>query len=402
VRNGLELRPRAVEMLLVAYADGLLDLSGRGQLVEWLQTDHRWAESIPLLEQLVELQPDVMNHRTRLLRAYFHAKRPTQLAALVKQTDEHLRAGGRRTDVNLAEFAQAALDCELYQQAIDVFNEAITAHRRVHGDRTVNDEQLSTWYQQLAHAHSQRGETQKAVEAASGAIVCWSARHELRRGAVDSLRDSLRAAQDLDAYLKLRDDEAARTGQDSPLVRKLAGEVYQEWNEYQKAIAQFELARELQPTDREVSQALIRCYDELGRPAEGTRQLLAQIDYDRHDLKLYEQLAERLKDNEGEAERAATSIIEAGPEEAENHQAAAELRQKQGRWKEAIDQWREVAELRRLEPTGLLGLAAAQVHQRQWTDAQATLEKLEQTEWPIRFQSELQKVRDLRRAIPKE
>ncbi|MGC3972193.1 MAG: hypothetical protein QM775_34085 [Pirellulales bacterium] len=118
-------------------------------------------------------------------------------------------------------------------------------------------------------------------------------------------------------------------------------------------------------------------------------------------MKLYEQLVDRLKDDEAEAECAATSLIEAAPEEAENHAALARLRERQNRWNEAIAQWTEVSELRRLEPTGLLGLAAAQVHERQWDAARRTLDKLQKSEWPARFQDELRKVEALRRQLPK-
>ena len=203
-------------------------------------------------------------------------------------------------------------------------------------------------------------------------------------------------AKDLDAYVNHLDAEAKKTGQDSPLLRKTIGQVYQERQKYAQAIVQLDLARQSQPNDKETYQALIACYDALKQPRDATKQLLALVDFDRHDLKLYEQLANRLKDDEPEAERAATSIIEAGPSEAENHQAMAELRQKQNRWDEAIDQWKEVADLRRLEPTGLLRLAEAEIHQNQWTQARQTLDKLDKTEWPSRFNDVGNQVQHLR------
>ena len=164
---------------------------------------------------------------------------------------------------------------------------------------------------------------------------------------------------------------------------------------------QLDLARQLQPNDKEIYQSLIACYDALKQPREATKQLLALVDFDRHDLKLYEQLADRFKDDKPEAERAATSIIEAGPNEAENHQALAELRQKQNRWDEAIAQWHEVADLRRLEPTGLLKLTEAEIHRRQWPAARASLEKLSQTEWPSRFNDVQKQIPRLRGMLPK-
>ena len=108
-----------------------------------------------------------------------------------------------------------------------------------------------------------------------------------------------------------------------------------------------------------------------------------------------------MKANEAEAERAATSIIEAAPTESENHAAFAELRQQQNRWDEAIPHWRKVAELRRLEPTGWLKLAEAQIHEQKWSDAQASVEKLQRTEWPARFSDVPQQTRALQERLPK-
>ena len=127
-----------------------------------------------------------------------------------------------------------------------------------------------------------------------------------------------------------------------------------------------ELDISLKTQERETQESLIAAYDAAGRKADATRQLLRQIDIERHNLKLYEQLVERLKDNEAESERAATSLIEAAPKETENQTAFAELRQKQNRWDEAIPHWEEVAKLRRLEPTGLLKLAEARF---QWSSS---------------------------------
>ena len=55
-----------------------------------------------------------------------------------------------------------------------------------------------------------------------------------------------------------------------------------------------------------------------------------------------------------DAERAYTSIVEMQASESESHALLAEIRQKQNRWPEAIEQWEQVARIRSLEPTGLL------------------------------------------------
>jgi hypothetical protein len=399
--NGLDRRGRAIEILLVANAAGVLDDAGQQEVGVYLQQEQRYGESIPIFEPLVQWKPDNMYWRTLLMRAYHGSHRPEQLNELVTRTDTYFHAGGRWTMQNIAQLATACLDCKLYQRSIGYFNEAIAGRQREYPGGGLGDTWLSGLYQSLASAQSALGHTKEAVDAASAAIVCWGPHHAQRTDAINRLKVVLQSATDLLPYVNHLDEEAKKTRQDSPLLRKTIGQVYQERHDYTKAISQFDLARQLQPNDKETYQALIVCYDAIHQPQNATRQLLALVDFDRHDLKLYQQLAERLKNDEAEAERAATSIIEAGPSEAENHQAMAELRQKQNRWNEAIGEWKEVAELRRLEPTGLLKLAEAEIHQGQWAPARETLERLSKTEWPSRFNDVGNQVQRFRSMLPK-
>ena len=179
--------------------------------------------------------------------------------------------------------------------------------------------------------------------------------------------------------------DAKANGTDSPVLRRTLGLVYQAKANFPQAVAQYRLALELQPTDREVHQWLLACYDQTGDSASAIQQILAQIDFDRHNLALYADLANRTKNNPALAERAATSIVESAPNEAESHQALAKFREEQNRWTDAIPHWERVAELRKLEPTGLLGLATAQVHEKQWAAAQTTLRTLRSKPWPAHF-----------------
>jgi predicted Zn-dependent protease len=399
--DSLEKRTRAIEMLLQAEDDGILDLNGQLKLVEYLRYEKRHPETIVLLERLSKRYPDTMIYRAQLIEAYHFAKRPEKAKETLKATEEHFHAGGRWTEGNIATLASSLLTAEMTPRAAELFQEAITLRTRALNSRTLNDQTLSNWYQQLAHTYSRLKKTSAAVEAASAGILCWGSTHQHRTEAVSTLEQVLSQATDLPEYIKQLDTEAAKTGRDSPLLRKQLGKVLKQRAKYEDAVAQLRLAKELQPNDREVYQMLVECFDALQRPAEGTKELLARLDVDRHDLKLYEQLAERLRDDEAMSERALTNIIEAAPNEAENHQALAKIREKQKRWDEAIQHWQEVAELRRLEPTGLLGLAAAQIHGKHPDDARKTIEQLRKTEWPIRFNDAMRAIPDLERQLKK-
>jgi hypothetical protein len=94
------------------------------------------------------------------------------------------------------------------------------------------------------------------------------------------------------------------------------------------------------------------------------------------------------------------SIVEASPNEAENHQALAVVREGQGNWDEAVEHWEQVAELRSLEPHGLYGLIHAQIQAGELTDARESLETLEETDWNQRFEAEVQnRTAELRREL---
>jgi predicted Zn-dependent protease len=118
-------------------------------------------------------------------------------------------------------------------------------------------------------------------------------------------------------------------------------------------------------------------------------------------LKLYLDLGRRLADQPKEAERAYTSIVEVTPNESEGHALLAEIRQQQNRWPEAATQWEQVARIRALEPTGLLKLAAAQVHLHQWEQAEQTLGRVRSRSWPPRFADVSQHVHELEGQINK-
>src|SRR5262249_42652764 len=98
-------------------------------------------------------------------------------------------------------------------------------------------------------------------------------------------------------------------------------------------------------------------------------------------------------------ERAFTSMVEMLPNESEGHAALAEVYEKQNRWPEAIAQWERVAKIRSLEPTGLLKLAAAQIHEKAWDQAAATLRTLRSQSWPQRFGDVQQQAREMERMM---
>lgn len=232
---------------------------------------------------------------------------------------------------------------------------------------------------------------------ASGAVVSWGPRQEQRTNALNALVQVLFDAPDLAAFAAERDKEKLQ----SAVVRKAIGKAFIQKGDHARAIPQLRLASELQPDDAETYEALLVCFDKIGLKEEAAEQLLRAVELSRRDIKLYDQLGRRYAalDRPVEAERAYTSVVEVLPNESEGHALLAAVREKQNRWADAIAHWQRVAEIRALEPTGLLKLAGAQIEDKSWDAAAGTLRKLRSQSWPPRFNDVQQQARELEKKL---
>jgi Flp pilus assembly protein TadD len=399
-------RDDAIAILLAANGDKLLDEGGQVQLVNYLHEQHRHGESIALLQGLTERRPENIQYRVLLMNAYFHTNRFAELKGTLDQTDQYFHEKGKNrwTEDVMAAVAQGCLDNHLYEQSVKYYNELIDRYQKSRGGRAIGDGALSQYYRNLGEAYSGLKKTAEAVDAVCGAIVCWGPRDDGRKSALAQLQHVLFESPDTDAYAADLDKQASESGQDKPLVRKALGQAYVTKGQYDKAIVQLNLACQLQPNDAETLKALLVCYDQQGDKQGAIRQVLQSLQLSRRDMSIYKDLGERLTavDRPKEAERAYTSIVEMLPAESESYQLLAEIRQRQDRWDEAIAQWDRVARLRALEPGGLLGLAAAQIHQKQWDKAADSLAQLRTRSWPRRFNDVQEKTRQLERQLEGE
>ena len=397
--RGLDQFSRAIEVLFIAERRGLLDDDGQLQLVRYLHERNRHAESIALLEPLLDRRQNEMHLRVLLTRAYYHADRKQQLAEFTQATDAHFHEGGRWVENNIIQFARVLAETGQDQQAAESFEEAISLHQNTDPNRGIGTGTLSAYYQEVATVYSRLGQDDKAIDAAAGGVVSWGNHQDKRKDALERLKATIASVKNLDEYIQSLDQQAKRTGEDSPLLRKMVAAVLQQRDQYAAAIAQYRISLELQPDDRDVHQWLLECYDRLDDNAGAIQQLLAQLDFDRHNLDLHKSLAKRTEADSLLAERAATSIIEQAPSDAESYQALAGFRQEQDRWEEAIPLWKRVAELRKREPTGLLGLAKAQLHEGDVAAAKETLDQLRRKTWPEHFGDVHEQVRELEKQL---
>jgi Flp pilus assembly protein TadD len=381
---GLERRARAIEVLLAAHNQKLLDDAGQMTLVDYMQREKRFGDSIPILQPFVERRPENLDARVRLMHAYFRSGRLDDLNAQLMQTDAFFHQKDRWSEYAMSRLAASTLENELFAQSVAYYKELIPLHEKTQPGRGIGNGTLANYYVGLANAYAGLKKTPEAVDAASAAVVAWGSGNANRASALTTLKNVMLHSPDLDAFVVHFDGQK----QASAVIRKALGEAYAAKKEYAKAITQLEIATLLQSYDAELYKLLIDAYDKTGDKQGAIRHVLQSIQASPRDIKLYEDLGKRYAEvgEKAEAERAYTSIVEMLPTETESHALLAEVREKQNRWPEAIAHWEEVAKLRALEPTGLLKLAAAQIHEKQWEKARESLRRLNTRTWPAHFE----------------
>ena len=150
--HGLEHYKRAIEVLLGAHERKILDETGQEQLVRFLHEQQRHAESIAILEPLVERRPELMHYRVLLMRAYYKTDKRDKLLALLADTDKYFHEQKHWTESNIATLASSTLDNGLFEQSVAYFKEAIPLHgaprprhRRRHALRLLLAAFTSVW-----------------------------------------------------------------------------------------------------------------------------------------------------------------------------------------------------------------------------------------------------------------
>ena len=395
----LSMHDRAIVIMLEAHENNRLQVSGKSFLAKYLTNQKRAKEAVPILKAIIAQSPDTLHYRIQLLRAYAATNQSGKWDATLKATDEHFRKAPLWNHRNTEQIAKACLDAKKYELAAGYYKEAISALRRNPTNRYNDQYALSSLYQQLADVYAGLKDTPKAVDAISAAMIVWRTDKNQRQNLGYALQRVLRKCDDLTAYVKSVDRQAAKTGMDSPFLRKHLGNEFFAKRKLSQAVTQLRAAIDLQPNDIENHKKLIAVFKLQKDKESVVKQSLKLIDIEKHNLENYRQLVEGLSDDPAMSERAITTIIEAAPNEAEHHQAVAELRDKTRDFEQAISHWKQVAKLRKLEPTGLLGLAKSQIAAKKFEDAKSTLKQVQDTQWDQRFSSANSEAENLKRSI---
>ncbi len=387
-RNDLGLRREAVATLMAAHKRELLDINRRWTLGSWLRDDKRFEEALPIALALREEKPRSLPYRQLVIDAYGGLDLKKEALAALLDTETTFRELKIWTESAAAGLAQQAVTYRFAEHGVRLYEEAIRLRTDTRGYRGGRDNTIANYNLHLAKGRAQLGRIEEAVQAASAALVAIDRSQRSQDRALGALREVLREAEDLSAYVATYDAEVAKTGLDAPLLRRELGAIFLDKEEYDAAVTQLRAARELDGTDARVHQLLVKAYDGKNDAEGAIDALFGSIRMSPHNLDAYESLAgryERTNPGASDVERALTTMVENTPHDADGHRKLAQIRETQGRLEDAVVQWEQVVRTRSLEPDGYLALVRLLIRLERTDEARKHIRHLMTSKWEQRF-----------------
>ena len=399
--DGLSRRDDAIRVLSVAWRKDLLSEAGGSLLASYLFTEARYADAVPVLRKLLELRPRDHNLLSQLIESLCRPGKKKAWTRLLADTEADFTKEGIWGWNAQTTFAGACQRCGAWDDAVRLFETGIDGYMDAGRQQPRGDASLSAWYSGLAEAYAGLGDTAKAVDAASGAVVAWGRNQTQRSAALGTLTKVLMSAKDLDGYIKEFERQVEETGLENPTVRKALGKVLMVQKEDAAALRQFEHALEISRWDTEVLDSVVEIHRRGKRYRKAAEARLRACRAVPVEFACWDKAAALYAEagDAAAAERARTSIVEAAPDEADAHEALARLFQDEGRWLDALGRWRQVVRLREQAPAGYLGMAAAAVKAQVWDEADRAVDHILSRVWPQVFQHIVRQALDLKRVI---
>jgi tetratricopeptide (TPR) repeat protein len=233
------------------------------------------------------------------------------------------------------------------------YDRAISIRSAAGEDRGTGDETLAAYYWKLAHARLGLRQVSDAVDAACGAIESWGSDGENRRSAVHGLQQVLAQVPGLDRYVDSLDAQVAEGGEENPVLRQALGWVYMQKRKFPKAVTQLQRAIVADPLNQRSHELLVKVYERSADSQGAVDAFYQWILYFPDEAALYEELARRLA-KAGlavESERVLTSMVDLREQDFEGHARLAGIRERQGRWSDALHHWQQVAHIRSTDPS---------------------------------------------------
>ncbi len=389
LRGSINKPSKAVDFLQSIRRTAAFSENVQYLLATTLMEVNKHAEAVVELKQLYAARPS-LRYGLRLMGCYHTLGQREQLHQALASVEKVYAPKGAWNLGDLSRVAQTCYETQLYLDAERLYGILIPQARQANPNP--RQDEMWNYYRYQALTLIELDKTGPALDSIASAIVLWGSTFQQRADVLESLRTVMDRAKDPQAVINYLDAEARKNnGKENVLLRRMLAEVLIAKQKHGLAVSQLKLVLEIKPDDDTASKLLIQAYDVLGQSAEALQAALHRSEYVSRQTATWKELGDRLsKLNEAvQAERAYTSLIEVLPNDADSEMALAQVREGQNRWEEAVVHWKLARDYRNEDPSGLLGLAKAYLHQKQWPNAQATIDQLRKPAkpWHQRFES---------------
>lgn len=356
-------------------------------LATTLMEVNKHAEAVVELKQLYAARPS-LRYGLRLMGCYNILGQREQLQQALAAVEKVYAPKGVWNLGDLSRVAQTCYETQLYLDAERLYGILIPQARQANPNP--RQDEMWNYYRYQALTLIELNKTGPALDSIASAILLWGSTFQQRADVLESLRTVMDRAKDPQAVINYLDAETRKNnGKENVLLRRMLAEVLITKQKHGLAVSQLKLVLEFKPDDDAASKLLIQAYDALGQSAEALQAALHRSEYVSRQTATWKELGDRLTklNQAAQAERAYTSLIEVLPNDADSEMALAQVREGQNRWEEAVGHWKIARDYRSEDPSGLLGLAKAYLHQKQWPHAQATIDQLRKPAkpWHQRF-----------------
>ncbi|MBL8817213.1 MAG: hypothetical protein JNL58_14395 [Planctomyces sp.] len=376
-------RDRAIQILQRAFDEKRLTSTGKRFLMSKLWMEDRHEEAINVIDELIAEFPEDASLRMDRMLALHRAMKPDELKRELSDVLERL-IQPKTADIGLIwSLADRCRKCELWSDAVALYDQGITRF----GEPTQPDLQLSNAWRNLTECLGRLNQHERILTTISMAwVTCGNDAHQ-RNQIEQTLAGVLQTSQQLEAVSSGWTEAVAATGNDSSLIRRSLGRALLNNKHAETASEHLRIAVELQQQDAEAWTLLLQSVDQLNQGSEYLKLVQDQADAMPGKIELYQNLFERATKAglPSLAERAASSIIETGPEESDHAKAMAELREESGNTDLAMKYWQRASDLKQEDPELLLMLLERHIRLGHQPEARQVFETLNARKWDARF-----------------
>lgn len=387
----------AARYLQLAFDRGLLSYNSQVRLADLYFRIENYQDGVTILRKIVETHSGVLDLRFKLMTGYSKLKDQRALNAELDNILENLVDPQEGSLSNLFKVADHCRICGLWKRGAELYDLAF--QRRVWP--TGPDPGLSAAWLSYAECLRNLNRTSDALDAVAAAWVICGRNSEYRKQSKEKLDEVLAGTDDLAGAAEHVARRAVESGEESSFLRRALGTAFLAEEEFAAAESHLRMALELQPGDRETRKALVKCFDGQQKSDDAVATLINWLEFEPRNIPVYEDLHTRFRKFglKGQAERAATSIVETGVEESAHHWALAVLREKAGALPSAVAHWERAVDLRTDDPWPLVRLTEACLKAGDRLNARRSFGRLQAKEWDERFEKLPEKMKQLRKQL---